>query len=200
VSVCFVDLVGFTSWSESRDPEDVREFLSGYFELARTVVDRYGGVVEKFIGDAVMAVWGSPVAQEDDAERAVRAALELVGMVPGLGERSQVPGLQARAGVVTGQVMSWANPGEGLVVGDRVNTAARVQAAAAPSTVYVDETTRRVTQAAVSYLDTGAHSVKGKAESLRLWRADRVVAGVGGVRRVDSLETAFVGAVVSCRW
>ena len=80
-SVLFADLVGFTPLSESRDPEEVRELLSRYFEAARTVIDRYGGAVEKFIGDAVMAVWGTPVAGEDDAERAVRAGLELVNAV-----------------------------------------------------------------------------------------------------------------------
>src|SRR5208283_5109771 len=81
VSVLFCDLVGFTPLAEKRDPEEVRELLSGYFELARAIVARYGGIVEKFIGDAVMAVWGAPVAKEDDAERAVRAGLELVSAV-----------------------------------------------------------------------------------------------------------------------
>ena len=85
VSVLFADLVGFTPLSESRDAEEVRELLSGYFETARTVIGRYGGSVEKFIGDAVMAVWGAPTAQEDDAERAVRAGLELVDAVAALG-------------------------------------------------------------------------------------------------------------------
>ena len=85
VSVLFCDLVGFTPFSEKRDPEEVREVLSGYFELARAIVGRYGGIVEKFIGDAVMAVWGAPVAKEDDAERAVRAGLELVSAVAAYG-------------------------------------------------------------------------------------------------------------------
>ncbi|MGC1407140.1 MAG: adenylate/guanylate cyclase domain-containing protein, partial [Candidatus Dormiibacterota bacterium] len=76
MSVLFADLVGFTTLSESRDPEEVRELLSRYFDVCRELVERYGGTVEKFIGDAVMAVWGAPVAQEDDAERAVRAALD----------------------------------------------------------------------------------------------------------------------------
>src|SRR5204862_5481789 len=84
VSVLFVDLVGFTTASEARDAEDTRELLTRYFEAARRTIERYGGTVEKFIGDAVMAVWGAPVAKEDDAERAVRAALDLVGSVPGL--------------------------------------------------------------------------------------------------------------------
>ena len=84
-SVLFCDLVGFTPLSESRDPEAVRELLSEYFVVARTVIERYGGMVEKFIGDAVMAVWGAPVAAEGDAERAVRAGLDLVAAVAELG-------------------------------------------------------------------------------------------------------------------
>ena len=100
VSVLFADLVGFTTLSEGRDAEDVRELLSRYFETARDVVARYGGNIEKFIGDAVMAVWGTPTAQEDDAERAVRAALDLVEAVPG----ARTPALRrARAGVLTGE-------------------------------------------------------------------------------------------------
>ena len=91
VSVLFCDLVGFTPFSEKRDPEEVREVLSGYFELARAIVGRYGGIVEKFIGDAVMAVWGAPVAKEDDAERAVRAGLELVSAVAAYGIRARRP-------------------------------------------------------------------------------------------------------------
>jgi class 3 adenylate cyclase len=97
VSVLFVDLVGFTTISEARDSEEARELLSRYSELARTLIKRYGGTIEKFIGDAVMAVWGTPTATEDDAERAVRAALDLVASVPELD-----PALQARAGVLTG--------------------------------------------------------------------------------------------------
>ena len=91
VSVLFADLVGFTTFAEAHDAEDVRDMLSRYFELATTIVTRHGGTVEKFIGDAVMAVWGTPTAREDDAERAVRAALELVAAVPGL-----APGIEAR--------------------------------------------------------------------------------------------------------
>ena len=193
VSVVFVDLVGFTSWSEEREPDVVRELLSGYFDRARTVVGRYGGEVEKFIGDAVMAVWGARVASEDDAERAVRAALELVSAVEEYGEDAGVVGLRARAGVVTGQVASWSSPGEGLVTGDRVNTAARVQAAAQPGEVLVDEATRVAAQAAIAFEPAGSHQVKGKAEPLVLARALRVVAGVSGSQRVDGLEAGLVG-------
>ena len=130
-SVLFCDVVGFTPLSESRDPEAVRELLSRYFAVARTVISRYGGVVEKFIGDAVMAVWGTPVATEGDAERAVRAALDLVAAVAELGAEAGLPGLAARAGVVTGEVaVNLGAVGEGMVAGDAVNTASRVQAAA----------------------------------------------------------------------
>src|SRR3954471_9892658 len=98
VSILFADLVGFTALSEGRDAEETRELLSRYFELAGEVIGRYGGTIEKFIGDAVMAVWGAPVARENDAERAVRAALDLVAAVRALG-----PGVNARAGVLTGE-------------------------------------------------------------------------------------------------
>ena len=194
VSVLFVDLVGYTAFSETRDAEDVRTLLSSYFDTARTIVGRYGGRVEKFIGDAVMAVWGSPVALEDDAERAVRAALELVAQVPVFGEEAGVPALQARGGVVTGHAASIANPAEGLVVGDRVNTASRVQSAAEPGTVLVDDVTRALTEESLAYEDAGEHTAKGKADPLHLWRALRVVAGIrGSQRRGDGLEPAFVG-------
>jgi class 3 adenylate cyclase/tetratricopeptide (TPR) repeat protein len=193
VSMLFVDLVGYTSLSESRDAEDVRELLSRYFDTARTIVGRYGGTVEKFIGDAVMAVWGAPQAREDDAERAVRAGLELVSAVTAFGEEVGAPHLRARAGVVTGQVASVSAPGEALVVGDRVNTASRVQSVAKPGSVYVDEVTRQVTSAAIAYVDAGEHVVKGKEEPLRLWRAERVVAGVAGARADGDLEAPFVG-------
>jgi class 3 adenylate cyclase len=142
-SVLFCDLVGFTPLSESQDPEAVRELLSRYFEVARTVIGRYGGVVEKFIGDAVMAVWGAPVAAEGDTERAVRAGLDLVAAVAELGTAAKVGGLAARCGVVTGEVaVTLGAAGEGMVAGDAVNTAARVQAAAGPGQVLADVATR----------------------------------------------------------
>lgn len=180
VSVVFVDLVGFTSLSESRAAEDVRELLGRYFVVARTIVERYGGLIQKFIGDAVMAVWGAPVAREDDAERAVRAALEIVDAVSVFGAEVGAPDLRARAGVVSGQAASLENPGEGIVVGDRVNTASRVQSAAEPGSVFVDGVTREVTSAAILFEDAGEHAAKGKTEPLRLWRAVRVVTGAGG--------------------
>jgi class 3 adenylate cyclase/predicted ATPase len=193
-SVLFCDLVGFTTLSESRDPEEVRELLSRYFEVARTVIGRHGGVVEKFIGDAVMAVWGTPSASEGDGERAVRAALELIDAVAQLGREVAAVGLAARAGVVTGPVaVTVGATGEGMVAGDAVNTAARVQAAAEPGSVLVDEGTLRVAEAAISFSPAGEHALKGKTASVPLWRATRVVGGTGGSQRIDGLEAGFVG-------
>ena len=194
VSVLFADLVGFTSLSEARDAEEVRDLLSRYFDTCRRVIERYGGSVQKFIGDAVMAVWGAPVAREDDAERSVRAALELVQQVSDLGGELGAPGLAARAGVLTGEAAVM--PGgtnEGLVVGDLVNTASRLQTIAEPGSVVVGDSTKRASEAAVAYEDTGLHDLKGKAEPVRAWRALRVVAGVRGSLRSSGLEPPFVG-------
>ena len=193
-SVLFCDLVGFTPLSEARDPEAVRELLSEYFAVARTVIGRYGGVVEKFIGDAVMAVWGTPAAREGDAERAVRAALDLVAAVSQLGEEAGVPGLAARAGVVTGKVaVTLGTVDEGMVAGDAVNTAARVQAAAGPGEVLVDGATQRLAKSAIGFADAGKHVLKGKAQPQHLWRATRVLSAVGGSQRVDGLEAPLAG-------
>ena len=193
VSVLFCDLVGFTGLSEELDPDEVRELLTGYFDLARAIIARYGGVVEKFIGDAVMAVWGAPLANEDDADRAVRAGLELVSAVANYGSEHAKAVLKARVGVVTGMVATTDLPEEGLVVGDRVNTASRIQAAAPPGHCYVDEATRRATDASVVYADVGERELKGKSEPVRLFEALRVVAGVGGALRSEGLEAPFVG-------
>jgi class 3 adenylate cyclase/tetratricopeptide (TPR) repeat protein len=192
VSVLFADLVGFTSSAERRDPEEVREFLSSYFDAARRVVSRYGGTIEKFIGDAVMAVWGTPVGQEDDAERAVRAALDLAATVPSIG--GDTSAAEVRAAVCTGEAaVTLGADGQGMVAGDLVNTASRVQGLAAAGTVLVDEPTRRSTEAAIAYEDAGAHDVKGKTEPVRVWRAARVIAGRAGALRSAGLEAPFVG-------
>ncbi len=194
VSVLFADLVGFTPLSESRDAEDVRELLSRYFETAQSVIERYGGRVEKFIGDAVMALWGAPVAQEDDAERAVRAALDLVAAVDALGAEVGSPDLRLRAGTLTGEAaVTLGTESQGMVAGDLVNTASRIQAAARPGTVLVGESTRRASEAAIAYEEAGSHELKGKAEPVRLWRALRVIANRGGEGRAAGLEAPFVG-------
>jgi len=189
VSVLFADLVGFTSASEGRDAEDTRELLSRYFETAQRLISLYGGTVEKFIGDAVMAVWGTPTANEDDAERAVRAALDLVAAVPDL-----APGLAARAGVLTGEAaVTLGAEGQGMVAGDLVNTASRIQSAAEPGAVLVGEATKRATEAAIAYEPAGEHELKGKAELVPLYRALRVTAARGGAQKSAGLEPPFVG-------
>jgi len=189
VTVLFADLVGFTGLAEDQDPEEVRDLLSRYFATARTTIERYGGRVEKFIGDAVMALWGAPVAHEDDAERAVRAGLELVDAVAGLDER-----LMLRAGVLTGDAaVSLRADGEGMVAGDLVNTASRLQAAAAPESVLVGEATYRSTREAVTYEPVEEQALRGKTLPIAAWRALRVVAGRGGSGRSDQLEPPFVG-------
>jgi tetratricopeptide (TPR) repeat protein len=139
-----------------------------------------------------MAVWGTPVAREDDAERAVRAALELVDAVAALQPQVGAADLRARAGVVTGQAALLASQEEGVVVGDRVNTAARVQAAAEPGSVLVDDVTRQVTSTAIVYEDAGHHELKGKSDPLRLWRAVEAVGALPGESR-DFLQAQFVG-------
>jgi class 3 adenylate cyclase/tetratricopeptide (TPR) repeat protein len=194
VSVLFADLVGFTAASEARDPEETRELLSRYFDTCRRLIGLYGGTVEKFIGDAVMAVWGTPVATEDDAERAVRAALDLVAAVSALGDEISAPELRVRAGVLTGEAaVTVGAEGEGMVAGDLVNTASRVQSVAEPGSVFVGEATRRATEQAIAYEPAGEHELKGKEGRTPLWRARRVVSGRRGELKSDGLEAPFVG-------
>jgi class 3 adenylate cyclase len=194
VSVLFADLVGFTAASESRDPEETRELLSRYFDSCRRLIALYGGTVEKFIGDAVMAVWGTPVATEDDAERAVRAALDLVAAVSALGDEVGAPALRARAGVLTGEAaVTVGAEGEGMVAGDLVNTASRIQSVAEAGSVFVGDATRRATEQAVAYEPAGEHELKGKEGRTTLWRAQRVVSARRGELRSDGLEAPFVG-------
>jgi len=194
VSVLFADLVGFTTLSESRDSEEVRELLSRYFDICRRLIELYGGTVEKFIGDAVMAVWGTPTATEDDPERAVRAALDLVAAVSALGDKIGEPELRARAGVLTGEAaVTIGAEGQGMVAGDLVNTASRIQSVAEPGTVLVGESTRRTTEQTVVYEEAGAFELKGKDGLVPLWKALRVVSGARGSLKSTGLEAPFVG-------
>jgi len=189
VTVLFADLVGFTPFAEERDAEEVRDTLTRYFEMARETIERYGGTVEKFIGDAVMAVWGTPLAREDDAERAVRAALDLVADVRALGET-----MQARAGVLTGEAaVTIGATDQGMVAGDIVNTAARLQGVAEPGTVLVGDSTMHAASAAIAFEPAGATVLKGKASPVPAYRALRVVAERGGRNRSGGLEPPFVG-------
>jgi len=189
VSILFVDLVGSTALAEGRDPEETRDLLTRYFDLARDVIVRYGGSVEKFIGDAVMAMWGAPTAHEDDAERAVRAGLELVAAVRTIG-----PSIQARAGILTGEAaVTIGAVGQGMVAGDLVNTASRLQSVAPPGAVLVGEATQRAAAGAIAFEPAGDTILKGKAAPVPAWRAVRVVAERGGRNRAETLEAPFVG-------
>ena len=200
VTVLFADLVGFTALSASRDPETVRELQDLYFERTRVIVDRYGGAVEKFIGDAVMALWGAPIAHEDDGERAVRAALELIDMVPALGREAGVD-LAVRVGVLTGEAaVNVGADGQGMVTGDLVNTAARLQSVAPQGSVLVGEATRIAAEPAVEFIAAGEHEFKGKSAPVPAWRAVRVVGERGGARRPDALEPPFVGRTDELRF
>jgi class 3 adenylate cyclase len=175
VTVLFTDLVGFTSRSEQLDPEDVRAMLSPYYLRLRREIERHGGTVEKFIGDAVMAAFGAPVAHEDDAERAVRAALAIREAIEELNAGREGSELAIRTGVNTGEalVALGARPseGEGMVSGDVVNTAARLQAAAPVGGILVGETTYRATRHAIEYREAEPVEAKGKAEPVPVWEA-----------------------------
>jgi class 3 adenylate cyclase/tetratricopeptide (TPR) repeat protein len=168
VTVLFVDLVGFTSRAERLDPEDVEAILRPYHDQLRNELERHGGTVEKFIGDAVMAVFGAPLAHDDDPERALRAALAIRDAMADVGT-------DIRIGVNTGEalVTVGADPsaGEAMVAGDVVNTASRIQAAAAAGAIYVGETTYRATERTIVYGEPQSIDAKGKSGPVRVWEA-----------------------------
>src|SRR5690242_8024013 len=168
VSVIFVDLVGFTERSERLDPEDVQAFLAPYHERARREIESFGGRVEKFVGDAVMGVFGAPTAFGDDAERAVRAALAVR-------DAGRELDLRLRIAVNTGEALVTvdARPehGEAMVAGDVVNTAARLQTAAPVGEIIVGAETRRLTRDAIAYEPLAPVEAKGKAAPVEAWLA-----------------------------
>jgi class 3 adenylate cyclase/tetratricopeptide (TPR) repeat protein len=196
VSVLFCDLVGFTAASHMADPEDVRARIRPYHARLREELERFGGTVEKFVGDAVMAVFGAPVAHEDDAERAVRAGLRVLEAIEELNANDPALSLQVRVGIDTGEavVALEARPelGEGLVTGDVVNTASRLQGVAPVNAVAVSEQTFRATERVFEWERLEPASVKGKAEPLTIWRPVRAQARLGSdvTRR---LTTPLVG-------
>ena len=161
VTVLFCDVTGSTELGERLDPEALRALLARYFERMRSIVERHGGTVEKFIGDAVMAVFGVPVLHEDDALRALRAAVEMRGAFPELG-------IAGRIGVTTGEVVTGTE--ERLVTGDAVNVAARLEQAAAPGEILVGEGTHRLTRDAVELERVEPLELKGKAEPVQAYR------------------------------
>ncbi len=172
VSILFVDLVGFTARSDGADPEDVRDALQLYHADAKQRIEEHGGVLEKFIGDAVMAVFGAPVAHGDDAERAVRAALSVLEGITLLNREHEL-GLSARAAVNTGEavVSLGSQQGEALAMGDVVNTASRLQAAAPAGRVIAGTETYRATRQAIRYEQAFTVEAKGKAQPLEAWLA-----------------------------
>jgi class 3 adenylate cyclase len=181
--VLFCDLVGFTAASEQLDPEDVRARVVPYQQRLRAEIERYGGTVEKFIGDAVMAVFGAPVAHEDDAERAVHAGLRILEAIDDLNAVAPGRELQVRIGINTGEavVALDAQPerGEGIVTGDVVNTAARIQSAGSVNAVTVSEPTYRATSRVFEFEQLEPVSVKGKSEPIAIWSAKAARARFG---------------------
>ena len=184
MSVLFCDVVGFTARAERMDPEEVRRFIAPLHARLRLELERRGGTVEKFIGDAVMALFGAPVAHEDDPERAVRAALAIV---EALAEDS---GTEVRIGITTGEVLialeGRPEAGEGIASGDVVNTAARLETAAPAGGILVDETTYRASERAIEYADASPVVAKGKAEPVLVWRALRALSPLGAERPSDA--------------
>ena len=190
VTVLFADLVGFTQRAEQMDPEDVRGMLGPYYERLRGELERRGGTVEKFIGDAVMAVFGAPVAHEDDPERAVRGAIAIRDWI------AEQPDLQVRIAVNTGEalVKLGARPAEGeaMVAGDVVNTAARMQSAAPVDGVLVGETTYRATRDMISYREAESVTAKGKTKPVKVWEALEPVSRYG-VDVAEAPRTPLIG-------
>ncbi|MFL6015409.1 MAG: adenylate/guanylate cyclase domain-containing protein, partial [Gaiellaceae bacterium] len=175
VSVLFVDIVGFTSRSELLDPEDVRAFLKPYYEHVRREIEARGGRIEKFVGDAVLGIFGAPVAHGDDAERAVRTALAIRDSLGEMNVVDRELDLQARLAVNTGEVIvdldARPEAGDSMVVGDVVNTAARLQSAAPANGVLVGRETYAATRTAVEYEPAPPVIAKGKAAPVAAWLA-----------------------------
>ncbi|MHB8643381.1 MAG: AAA family ATPase, partial [Gaiellaceae bacterium] len=180
VTVLFADVTGSTALGESLDPEALRHVMSRYFEQARAILERHGGTVEKFIGDAVMAVFGVPVTHEDDALRAARAAVEL---------RDADLGVVLRIGVNTGEVV--AAEGETLVTGDAVNVAARLEQAAAPGEVLLGDATYRLARSAIRVDAHDPIDAKGKSELVSAWTLVEVLDDAPAFTR--RLDAPFVG-------
>jgi class 3 adenylate cyclase/tetratricopeptide (TPR) repeat protein len=198
VTTLFADLVGFTALGERADPEDIDAALRSYYEMARDTIEHFGGVVEKFIGDAVVGLFGVPLAHEDDAERAVRAGLEIVARMtelPPIGDDR----LQVRAAVNTGPALvrlhTRPETGDGVLVGDAVNTAARLLSAAPTMAVVVGAATQRLTERSIAYEQLPAFAAKGKAKPVERWLAHGVIAR-RGVDANPREEPAMVGREV----
>jgi class 3 adenylate cyclase len=199
-TLVFADLVGYTSLNEGHDPEIIEAVVGRAYDRLSAEVQRYEGLVEKFAGDALLAVFGVPTVHEDDAERAVRAAFEMQQAMAELGGQLAAEGrpqLQLRIGIETGEVLAnrqrAASERDRIVTGDAVNTAARLEQAAAPGEIVVGPATYAATREVVEYEELPAQALKGKALPIVAWRATRVRAGRGGRRATLGLEAPMVG-------
>ncbi|MGH2591704.1 MAG: AAA family ATPase, partial [Actinomycetota bacterium] len=192
VSVLFVDIVGSTTHADGADPEDVRDRNRLYYDEVRSRIERHGGIVEKYVGDAVMAVFGAPLARTDDAERAIRASLSILDGIRELNDRHPGIALDVRAGVCTGEVVVAvdATPGDAIATGDVVNTASRLQNAAPPGRVIVDAESYRLTRDAFRYEAMAPIEAKGKREPVTAWLVGEAL-GEPATRSVSG--TALVG-------
>jgi len=192
VSILFVDIVGSTAHADGADPEDVRDRNQLYYDEVRGRIEQYGGTLEKYIGDAVMAVFGAPLARSDDAERAVRASLSILDGIRELNDRQPGIALDVRAGVTTGEaiVAVDAAPEDALATGDVVNTAARLQTAAPPGHVIVDAQSYHLTRHAFAFEAVSPIEAKGKREPVEAWLVGKALGAPAG--RPTS-ETPLVG-------
>ncbi len=192
ITVLFTDIVGSTAKAEQMDPEDVRARLAPYYARLRTELERFGGTVEKFIGDAVVALFGAPVAHEDDPERAVRAALAICTAIGDLNAEDEWLDLQVRIGVNTGEALvvvgARSSEGEGMASGDVMNTAARLQSAAPVNGILVGAATYRATRAAIDYAEAEAIVAKGKSEPVEVWQ-------VVGTRQLEPAQVSGIALV-----
>jgi class 3 adenylate cyclase/tetratricopeptide (TPR) repeat protein len=196
VSILFADLAGFTERSDRADPEDVRRTLRPFHTVAKEEIEHFGGTLDKFIGDAVMGVFGAPVAHEDDAERAVRAALSLQSRISVLNQEGAGPPLSVRAAVNTGEAVVTFAAGPQIgenVAGDVVNTASRLQSVAPAGGVLVGEATYRATRSAVEYRELDPVSLKGKADPLQVWVATAVLLPAGARESDEAAAPPLVG-------
>src|SRR5579872_7407873 len=209
VTIMFADITGSTQLADHLDPEDMRAILTGYFNLMTEQIRRHGGTVEKYIGDAVMAVFGSPIAHEDDPDRAIRAALDMQQALADFNQQRQIRDpdatrLQMRIGITTGEVATPGTPGNGqssrrdfLITGDAVNVAARLQQSATPDNILVGERTYLTTRDVFDFQMVAPLRVKGKTDPVRAW----VVLGLHNhtstitqhPRGIDGLQARFVG-------
>ncbi len=208
VTILFADMTGSTAIADQMDPEEVRLLMASYFSVVAQAIHRHGGTIEKFIGDAVMAIFGMPIAHEDDPERAVRAGLEMLAALQRFNEQRladtpQAPVVQIRIGINTGEVVAASNAGEGgqfLITGDAVNVAARLQQQAQPGTILVGSRTYRSTYGAIVYRALSPVLVKGKQGPLRVWQVIKMVEDQAApptqhLRGIQGLPSPFIGRI-----